>query len=182
MRIQGYNYGTAGDYFITICNYKKMCFLGQIRNSQMELTDTGVYVKSSLDYINTNYNNVSVSCFTVMPNHIHMILTIQGAGGYVVPTDDSFIYGERNNKEKTNDPQTTTVIDIIRNLKTYTGNHYYKACGGLLWQRGYYDHVIRNESEYKRICEYINNNASTWQNDKFYCEPDSYAKAYLDHM
>lgn len=169
MRMKGYHYGTPGIYFITICTYKKMCFLGEIKNNKIVLSREGEYVRSSIEYINTHYRNIHVQNYTIMPNHIHIIIAICGAGCYSEPEDDSYHYdlGDINSAAE---PQTATIIDIIRNLKTYTGNQYYQAKKSILWQRGFYDHIIENEIDHARIENYINKNIDTWQRDKFYCE------------
>lgn len=148
-RLKEFDYSTNGAYFITICVKDRKCVLGKIVGEglcalpKIELTEIGNKVVSSIEYINNNYSNVFIDKYIVMPNHIHLIIILNNQTG-----------GRGN----------PPLPNIIGNLKSFTTKKY----GKKLWQRSYYDHIIRNEDDYLNIWEYVNSNALKWAEDKFY--------------
>ena len=150
LRLKDYDYGTPGAYFVTICTHGKEKLLCNIVGEglcalpQIKLTDTGNMVEESIAYINSTYDTVKVDKYVIMPNHIHLLITIEGTEGHGGP------------------PLQT----IIGRLKSYTTHKY----GGILWQRSFYDHVIRSEKDYQKIWEYIDTNPIKWADDCYYSE------------
>lgn len=162
IRLKGYDYSRAGYYFITFCVQGRHCLLGKVNVGSddpgapslsfapcVELTEYGNIVQKNILSIEQYYENVYVDNFVVMPNHVHLII--------VVRNDD---YGA----PRSSLPTTALIPRIITSLKKYTN----KEIGFNVWQRSYHDHIIRNDSDYKLIYEYINNNPALWEKDKFY--------------
>jgi len=154
MRIKNYDYTTAGFYFVTLCakNRKKILsnFVGEGFHTlpQLVLTEIGIEVEKTIKYINDNTHGISVDKYVIMPNHIHMILVIK-AGEYKNPSLSS----------------------IIRQLKTYTNkvyNNFDKSSSLILWQRSFYDRVIRDERDYQKTWQYIETNPLKWELDEYY--------------
>ena len=149
-RLKNYDYSQNGYYFITICTHKKQKLLCDIVGEGLcalptiKLTTIGEIVKLSIEYIN-NYDNISVDKYIIMPNHTHLIITIQAGGRGDPPLQ---------------------LYDIIGRFKSFTDNKY----DGTLWQRSFHDHVIRGESDYLKIWNYIDSNAQKWEQDCFYVE------------
>ena len=148
-RLQNFDYSTNGAYFITICTYNKECILSNIVGEglcalpKINLNPIGEEIEKSINYINDYYDNIKIVKHIIMPNHIHLLIEINNqTGGHGDPPLQS----------------------IIGQLKSYTTNKY----GKQLWQRSYYDHIIRNEEDYLNVWEYINNNAKKWTEDKYY--------------
>ena len=147
-RLYGYDYSSNGAYFVTVCTRgreKLLCDIvgeGLCALPQVRLTETGEIVEESIAYINSAYDNVKIDKHVIMPNHIHLLITIDGSGGH-------------------GDPPLQTVVG---GLKSYTTHKY----GGVLWQRSFYDHVIRNREDYEDVWRYIDTNPVRWQEDKFY--------------
>ena len=107
----------------------------------------GQVVEKYIQEINTAYPNVSVDTYVVMPNHVHMVIAMEAAGdGGVWP------------------PRPTTLSIIIRSFKTMVT----KELGRSIWQSSYYDHIIRNEADYLRIWQYIDQNPARWAEDEYY--------------
>lgn len=79
IRIKGYDYSTAGAYFITICTHKKIQLFGEIKNETMQLNDLGKIVNKELLNIESHYQNVQIDKYVIMPNHIHIIIIISEA-------------------------------------------------------------------------------------------------------
>ena len=150
LRLKDYDYSTDGAYFVTICTHGKEKLLcnvvgeGLCALPQINLTDTGNMVNESIEYINSTYDTVNVDKYVIMPNHVHLLITIEGTGGH-------------------GDPPLQT---IIGGLKSYTTHKY----GGILWQRSFHDHIIRGEKDYQKIWEYIDTNPMKWADDCYYSE------------
>lgn len=140
IRLKFYDYSEEGIYFITICTKNRIELLGKIGdNKDIKLSKEGILSEQYIRSINNIFNNVIVNEYVIMPNHIHMLLTI---------------------KNKNN-------IDIFRIIKQYK-MQVSKKIGYSIWQKSFYEHVIRNEKEYYIIKEYIQNNIINWQKDKYF--------------
>lgn len=149
LRLKEYDYRNHGRYFVTICTHDRKNLLSGIVSDndlcsapQIVLTHIGNEIEKTIWYINNKYNGVVIEKYVIMPNHIHLILVLNESGG-------------RGNPPLQN---------VIGQLKSYTTKIY----GNLLWQRSYYDHIIRNEYDYKKIWDYIESNPGKWTTDCYY--------------
>ena len=153
-RLQNYDYSQNGAYFITTCTKNKQMTLGAIENNldtpTMKLSGIGETVRGFIEYLLFTGSNVYIPNYIIMPNHIHLIL--------IVETDTADGTPRAASPTKALIPKT---INAIKGLSS-------KKAGYSLWQRSYYDHVIRNEEDYIRIDEYITNNPMNWLTDRFY--------------
>lgn len=156
-RLSDYNYSTNGYYFITICTKEKRCILGNVVGGgvldapQLNLSKLGQIAESQLLEMDKIYSNISVDKYIIMPNHVHFIITLsniqEGASRTPPPTRANEI-----------------VPSFVSAFKRFTN----KKAGSTIWQRSYYDHVIRNESDYLTIWQYIDTNPTKWDSDEFY--------------
>ena len=154
MRLREYDYSSPGAYFITICTREKECLLsrilvgaGVLDGPKVELSSCGMAVEETLRDMDRHYPRVSIDRFVIMPNHIHLLLCISAGGPSGTPA-----------------PTNAVLPSLISYLKRTTN----RKCGFPLWQRSYYDHVIRNEDDYRQIAEYIEANPARWGEDRFY--------------
>ena len=153
IRLPTYNYQKNGSYFITICIQNRENRLGKIINGEMILNHAGVMVNQWLIYLTEHFKNILIQHKVVMPNHVHFILNIQ--------------YFNQN---------TATISQMIQWFKTMTTNQYirgvkeniYPPFNKRVWQRNYYEHIIRNENSFAQIEQYIQNNPRSWNNDVLY--------------
>ena len=169
-RLSGYDYSQSGAYFITICTHNRKMLFGNIIDGVMELNGYGRIVQSEIESISAQYENISIDTYVIMPNHVHCIVRIVGTG--LAPV--------REGKETQPENRTTarvvpTVPGIIGALKSKIANvalmnHKNGSDNylGKIWQRSYHDHIIRGETEYAKICEYINSNPQNWNHDCFF--------------
>lgn len=148
-RLKGYDYGTPGAYFITICTKDRKEILSKIivgeglcALPQNIITPIGQDVEKTIQYINNNYIGIKIDKYVIMPNHIHLIIILDDSGGCGNPP----------------------LQNVIGQLKSYTTNKF----GDILWQRSFHDHIIRGEKDYKKIWEYIDTNPLKWEKDCFY--------------
>ncbi len=150
IRLNEYDYSQAGYYFITICtNDKKNLFwnVGETYGGQFQkppLSKIGEIVDLGINKINSIYDNVEINKYVIMPNHIHFIIVLCAGEG----------------QSKT----TPTISRIVQQLKGSIS----KQVGFPLWQKSFYDHIIRNQQEYEKIYEYIETNPLKWEEDKYH--------------
>ena len=150
-KLESYDYSLPGSYFITICVKDRHEILGEVVGDDahivpfVELTEIGETVKARVDCI-SDTSNVRLETYVIMPNHIHLLLTI------------------RDGTPRAASPTKGTVPQIVNALKSLTT----KQLGYSIWQRSYHDHIVRNTDEFNRISEYIDNNPMNWQDDCFH--------------
>jgi putative transposase len=176
IRLKNYDYTQQGAYFVTICANDQKCIFGNIKNDKMVLNDAGEMVQRVWNEISRFYNGIDIDHFQIMPNHVHGIIMIVGAGPRACPDNKKSVTGQPHNYK--GQPQgvapTLSLSDIIHRFKTMTTKQY---CDGVknnnwplfnarLWQRNYYEHIIRDEHELNHIREYIINNPATWDTDE----------------
>ncbi len=163
IRLRYYDYSQAGAYFITLCTQKRECLFGAVVGDDMRLSDAGRMVQDIWDALPGHYSCVELDCFVVMPNHIHGIVVLNGVGAqFIAPNHD----GATNSGAINRAP---TVGEIIRAFKarcTHRINQLRDMQGASIWQRNYYEHIIRSESSLQETREYIANNPAQWANDR----------------
>ena len=188
VRLQGYDYAKPGAYFITICAHNRTCLFGKIVDGKMELNEFGMIVKNEWLRTSIIRPNIDIDEFVIMPNHLHGILIIvdnnhcRGVWPYAptmpyAPTTPYAPASETEITPSTNKPNQTsefkspsqTIGAIIRGFKSATTkqiNVCRNSPGTPVWQRNYYEHIIRNDDELNRIRAYIKNNPVNWPQDK----------------
>ena len=146
-RLKDYDYSLEGAYFVTICVKNMREILGKIVNEQLVLSEYGLVIEREIECISRIRKECFVEKFVVMPNHIHMILHIVG--------DD----GNRPARIRGN-----SVSNMVQGFKGAVT----RQIGYSIWQRSYYDRIIRNDDEYQKIWEYIDTNPANWNEDEYY--------------
>jgi REP element-mobilizing transposase RayT len=180
IRLKGYDYSQAGAYFITLCVQDRECLFGSVVDDEMQLNEHGQIVWDVWYDLPNHVSNVVLDAFVVMPNHVHGILIINdgvvgagsvGAGSEPAPTSTTTLPGPTSTTRE-NTPTTTKrhgLPEIIRQFKTFSArriNELRGTTGTLVWQRNYYEHIIRDEAALNRIRKYIANNPLQWALDR----------------
>lgn len=153
IRLKYYNYSREGAYFITICIKNRLNLLGNITNAKIELNNYGRTVEKEIIETNKIRKNVKINEYIIMPNHVHLIIEISETLNYE--------QGVCNTPLQT---PAKTIGAIIKGIKSATS----RQIGYSIWQRNYYEHIIRNEKEYYKIVEYIQNNPLKWEEDEYF--------------
>ena len=173
-RKKGYDYSHSGIYFITICTENKIHLFGKITNGKMQLNDTGKIVAKEWIKTAEIRKEVELDEWTIMPNHFHSIIKIthrRGTAHRAHPIQQS----TRQTKKSTHQiPQFATPIPnslptIIRSFKSAVTkgiNELNNQPGIKLWQRNYWEHIIRDDDELCRIRQYIKHNPINWKSDR----------------
>lgn len=172
IRLKGYDYSEAGAYFVTVCVKDHTCLFGDLEQGEMKFNDAGNMVKTWWLSIPDKYQHAKLDEYTIMPNHFHGIINIVGADQCVCP--DPSIYPKHFTEIKNKGEHIgSSLPKIIQWFKTMTTNEYisginthgWERFNGKLWQRNYYEHIIRNEKELQSIRKYIVNNPMQWELD-----------------
>ena len=141
IRIEEFDYSTPGAYFITICSLNREKIFWSFRRGELSspailpLTDIGIIVDNEIKKMNGIYNNVKVDKYCIMPDHIHLIVSINA---------DAL-------------GRTQFAPTISRVIKQFKGS-VTKQIGKSIWQKSFYEHTIRNRHDYEEIWQYIDNN------------------------
>jgi putative transposase len=153
IRLKGYDYSQPGAYFITICTHQRECLFGKIVDGQMQLNQFGKIVQSHWRSLEKYHSHIQLDEFVVMPNHFHGIIIIN----------------KNLHIDVKSDRQQTAIPEIIRGFKTFSARQINKVRhqqGVPLWQRNYYERIVRDEQELNQIQKYIINNPQNWTKDR----------------
>jgi putative transposase len=176
LRLAEFDYRSAGFYYVTLCTQGRLCLFGEILNAKMLLNDAGKMIHDVWTNLPNHFPNIQLDSFVIMPNHFHAIVIIKEI------TDIFREFGTAQRPSPTN----ASLSDIIRNFKTYTTWSYINGVHEnnwapfekKLWQRAFYEHIIRNEASLLKIQQYIIDNPLKWKNDKE--NPDNIIENRLD--
>ena len=180
IRLRDHDYSTPGAYFITACTQNRLLLFGRVVNGKTAANRYGVAVENCWTKLPDHYDNVALDAFILMPNHVHGVIIIEDE-----PTGVGFV--SPANLAVTTDANATDVgaglkpalpaevvsrpqglPEIVRAFKTFSArkiNEIRASPGTPVWQRGFYDHVIRGEGELDRVRTYIMDNPRKWSED-----------------
>ncbi|MBD2432276.1 transposase [Fischerella muscicola CCMEE 5323] len=168
LRLSGYNYSQAGAYFLTICTYQRNFMLGDIVNNDVNLNELGNIVLDFWNSLPSKYSNIELDEFVIMPNHLHGIVVITDTNVVNQKVNVGTIH-ELSLRERRN-MLLPKVVGYFKMNSAKAINQKLSSLGTSVWQRNYYEHIIRNEAELDRIRQYIVNNPVKWTLD--YDNPD----------
>ena len=165
IRLPFYDYAGAGYYFVTICADFGESLFGEIVAEEMRLSRDGHVVEKKWHEIPLHFTGVDIDAFVVMPNHVHGIIVIKDLEDSVPSVVEQHAVPLR----KRRGPKAGSLGVIVRSFKsavTREINLQRGTPGVTVWQRNYYEHVIRDERDLERIREYIENNPLRWALDE----------------
>ena len=174
IRLKDYDYSEVGAYYLTMCTHENKRLFGEIKNGEMQLNQYGKIVLLTWNDLTNHIENIGLGEFVVMPNHVHGIVNIVEPKNVTYQESDENLSGLKIAKTH---PTQTPVSEIVRQFKTFSAmriNRLRKMRGTAVWQRDYYERIIRTQKAYMKIAEYIHNNPFQWENDKFYEESCNY--------
>ena len=160
IRIPEFDYSQPGAFFVTIVTKDRKTLFGQVDNGKMVLNNVGKLAEEVWLALPTHFPNVELGEWVIMPNHIHGIISINVEATHASPLP-------RISKG----PAPGSIGAIIGSFKSAVTKRVHqisKNTNNNLWQRNYYEHIIRNEQSYFTISKYIMNNPAKWEDDKFY--------------
>mgnify|MGYP001141816189 CR=1 FL=1 len=159
IRLAGYDYTQAGAYFVTIVSRNRAQLFGEILDGEMHLNDLELIVHNMWLEIPCHFLNVNVDAFVVMPNHVHGIIILNDCdvgARHAVPLP---------NVERFGKPVPGSIPTIVRSFKSAVTNRINlmrNTPGASVWQRNYYERIIRDEQEHETTLDYIYSNPQNW--------------------
>jgi REP element-mobilizing transposase RayT len=169
IRLKGYDYTSPGAYFITIDTEQRECLFGSIDAAVLHLNALGRVALSEWERLPGRFRYISLDAFIIMPNHVHGIIILSGRGTAGELNDQDPDTHRRAPTEQFGKPVPGSIPTIIRSYKSAVAaqiNRLRGTSGAPIWQRNYYEHIIRNQAEWERIRLYIQNNPATWSADR----------------
>ena len=140
-RLVNYDYSQPGAYLITVCMEDRRHILGKVEPCEgtyvTALSPLGRLVEAAVTGIGTHYENITVDAFSILPNHVHLLIRIRS----------------------TDQPNPPSISRIVRQMKEAVT----KASGEKIWQKGFHDHVIRTDEDYLNAWRYVTYNAAKWE-------------------
>jgi len=171
IRLKGYDYRQAGGYFVTMVTQGREMLFGNVVNGEMVLTDFGKIIAETWQWLETQYPYVALGKWVVMPNHFHgIILIVDDVDDF--PMDRDGLRGDRGGSRSAPTPTGGVkrkplgrLIGAFKTVSTKNINLARKTEGCVVWQRNFYEHIIRNDAEADRIARYIESNPAQWNED-----------------
>ena len=175
LRLPDFDYSLPGIYFVTIVTQDRKLLFGKVVDGETVLNEVGLMVKEVIDQIPEHYPRIHIEVFVIMPNHVHILFHIS-----------EVVAGPRDchsNKTMTGQPQGVdptknhlSLPEIVHRIKSLSTNRYilgvkdknWPRFENRLWQRNYYEHIIRSERDYQAIYDYIIANPLNWEKDEEY--------------
>jgi len=160
LRLQEYDYTREGAYFVTVCLKDRACLFGDISDGKMVLNDAGLTAEKCWKDIPAHFPHIELDEFVVMPNHVHGIIALHDGRGTAcrAPTVERF--------GKSVTGSLPTIIRSFKSAVTKCYNASNNVLGYRIWQRNYYEHVIRDDASLNLIRQYIMDNPSRWAEDE----------------
>ncbi len=160
IRLKEHNYSTAGGYFVTICTHQRELLFGDILQGKMQTSECGNILIRHWTEIPNHHQNVLLDEFVIMPNHLHGFIIINESVGLIheSPLPQTIVERRRMLLPK--------IIGKFKMNSAKEINSFRRTPGEPVWQRNYYEHIIRNERDWQNIQRYIMDNPLRWSIDK----------------
>jgi len=181
IRLAGYDYSQAGAYFVTIVVHQRRYLFGEITDGKMELNDYGKIADECWRAIPKHFPHVELGAYVVMPNHVHGIIMVKdpqiGATHASPQTASPHIASPHIASPQKSPPSRNpspprgapagSLGAIVGSFKSAVSKYIHRQpYSAPIWQRNYYEHIIRNDHEMEKIWRYIESNPTQWENDK----------------
>jgi len=165
IRLKEYDYSNPNWYYVTICTYDRIHLFGEVKNGKVILNDYGKIVEDEWLKTKELRKNIDLDYYVIMPNHFHGIMIIESRDtARCVPT-------KINENRKFGEMQPGSLSVITRSFKSAASkriNEIRKTKGDPIWQKGFYEHIIRKETNLYNIRKYIKLNPLRWELDEYY--------------
>ena len=155
-RLKSFDYSKTGVYFVTLCTQNRKKILSKVVGvdvlgdpQSIELLAYGDVANKYINQLNEFYSNIRIDQYVIMPNHIHILL---------------FVRNDGSPRTSTPTKQTSAVSHFVSTFKRFCNKEY----GKNIWQRGFFDHIIRDREDYDEHVRYIAENPARWHCDELY--------------
>lgn len=165
IRLKGYDYAASGAYFITLCTHQRQCLFGDIVAGEMQLNLYGEIVAEEWQRTPEIRSNFAIDGWIVMPNHFHGIVIIENSDRSL-PSWNAHNRTPLPNSLHRRPQSLSSFVAGFKSITTKRINAIRNAAGTPVWQRNYYEHIIRDQDSATKIRQYIQNNPSVWEHDR----------------
>jgi len=180
IRLPGYDYARNGTYFVTICLQGRECLFGGIANGEMEMNEAGLMVADAWLALPERFPSILVDEFVIMPNHFHGIILItnnnddgfglgRGAACRAQNACRAPIIGTCGKGAASSAPTVGKIMRAFKSISAIAVNRALDRHGVPVWQRNYYERIIRDDNELQRARQYILDNPAKW--DQYHENP-----------
>ena len=185
MRLRDYDYSQPGAYFVTICVQHRKCLFGTITDGKMRLNEIGQIVLECWNHISQHFPSVELGESVIMPNHFHGIISwglsetrypqpIVEARSPRSSENEQSSYPSKNTSTRRGEvpsPALSKIVAYFKYQSTKHINQHHNTPGTRIWQRNYYDHIIRDDTDLQRLRQYVQDNPMKWALDQLH--PDN---------
>lgn len=174
IRLKGYDYSSTGVYFITLCTYQRECLFGEIIDGRMQLNQFGEIVAEEWLKSAKIRREIELDNWVVMPNHFHAIVVIDRALSGMgechssLPECHSSKSSPESNKIKMKPRSLSSFVTGFKSSVTRQINQIRHNSDCPVWQRNYYDRIVRDTEAWEKIYNYIDTNPRTWEIDRLH--------------
>ena len=163
LRLKGYDYSEEGAYYVTIVTWHRDCIFGKVIDDEVILSDFGKIADECWRAIPEHFSNVELGTYVIMPNYVHGIIVITNSrrgAAMLRPYEDN----PNSHKINVKPGSLSAIVRSYKSAVSYCIHKEYNATG--IWQRNYYEHIIRDEKDLQNKTDYINANPSLWNEDE----------------
>ena len=162
LRLREYDYTQVGAYFVTIVLQDRLCLFGEIVNAEMQLSEAGKTARRIWERLPDRFPVITIDTFVIMPNHLHGIVIINQPNVGAPLVGAQSVGPQPALGDIIGAYKSLTTVEYTRGVKIMKWTPFHRR----LWQRNYYEHVIRNENALGHIRQYIIDNPAQWDFDK----------------
>jgi REP element-mobilizing transposase RayT len=163
VRLPEYDYSLGGSYFITICAHARECLFGEVVDGAMRSNAPGEIVREEWERSGDVRHELTMGAFAVMPNHVHGIVTIADERDAVGAHGHAPLHPTLHRPPRS----IGSFVARFKGAATRRINALRGTQGAMVWQRNYYEHIVRDEDDYDRIVAYIEDNPRRWADDEY---------------
>lgn len=170
VRLRRYDYTLAGGYFVTVCTFNRECLFGDVMDGEMRLNHAGEIVREEWLRTTEIRKEIALDSFVIMPNHLHgIVLIADGVGAHGMRPDSTNDHNRAHGRAPLQGRPPKSLGAFIAGFKSVctTRINQMRGQGGIpVWQRNYYEHVIRSEDDLGKVRQYIAENPVKWDLDE----------------
>jgi putative transposase len=162
IRLRGYDYTKAGAYFVTICAYQRKPIFGEVCDRAVRLSKVGHVVTRCWMALPRHFSGVELDSWVLMPDHLHGVIIIQAnIAATWAAREDAFVAPSQR-PQGTHSGSLNAIVQNFKSISTRKANQLCRTAGAHLWQRDYYERIIRDERALHAIRRYIDENPARW--------------------
>jgi putative transposase len=166
IRLQGWDYSTVGIYFLTVCTQNRECLFGEIVGGKMVLSEFGQLVAEEWERSQQLREEIEFDAWVIMPNHFHALVQITNSASQLTEQKQTAMANQSGDRPVMRPKSISSLMAGFKSITTARINTIRQSPGVKVWQRNYYDSIIRDEGGLERVRAYIKNNPQQWEIDR----------------